>query len=454
MGAKARVIPGFLDRVLAAEAAPGSTVVDLMSGTGVVAAYCARNYRVFTNDVQHYSQVIASSLIEHDPRTKGRFLRSVDLKKDLHEVYEANRLTLDRRYSRELAAEEALLERYRTGDSDIDWCRDYRSFLRDTVRLEEDATPSSEIYDADLMAQYRDQPHRRPACLVTNYYANVYFGLRQAIALDSLHAAIDDLVAADPFAERKRVHYLSALIHAASVSTSGTSHFAQPRHWRKDRELRAMAQRRCLDIWDVFEEYSAEILATVESIPYRQGNRAYAGDYRDRLAPPEWPDNPAQSPHFAFASTPDLIYLDPPYTADNYSRFYHLLEVLVRYDYPPFATNGRGRLVRGRYPAIVERFQSGFCSAQKVEEEFRQVLSAAAATGSKLVISYAAPTGLLLKQYVRQDPHADPLKRFRALCKEAYRRASVKRRAMMHSGQGDSNLKIEELLLVCSEPRV
>ena len=34
------------------------------------------------------------------------------------------------------------------------------------------------------------------------------------------------------------------------------------------------------------------------------------------------------------ANNVDLIYIDPPYTNAHYSRFYHILETLVDYDYP------------------------------------------------------------------------------------------------------------------------
>ena len=88
-----------------------------------------------------------------------------------------------------------------------------------------------------------------------------------------------------------------------------------------------------------------------------------------------------------------------------------------------------------------------------VEEEFRQVIRAAAGAGAKLVISYSWPTGLLLKRYARENQRQDPIRRFEDLCRESYASVETRRRAMMHSGQGDTNLEIEELLLVCGEPR-
>ena len=286
------------------------------------------------------------------------------------------------------------------------------------------------------------------------YYANVYFGIAQSAAIDSLRWAIEALRPDDPFVEEKRVHYLSALIHTASTSTSGTSHFAQPRHLRKDSELRAMARRRTTNVWELFEVFSREILTTVAETRHVAGNRVFEGDYKRHLEPVS--SAASSDPgdlRFSFPRAPDLIYLDPPYTADNYSRFYHVLEVLVRYDYPRLATNPRGETLRGRYPDIGQRFQSGFCHASRVEDEFRHVIYGAAAAGAKLVISYSAPTGLLLKRYAREDPGQDPIARLEALCRERYRRVRTERQPLLHSGQGDSNIQVEELLVVCCAPR-
>ena len=438
MGAKARVIPGFLDRVLSQEVRAGGTLVDLMSGTGVVAAHCANRYRVFSNDAQHYAHVIARSLIEHDPGSTEEFLASVDPERDLQASFQANFAELEALLSPTRDKERLLLKRFESGARGDCWCHDYRSFLEETTS--EDTIGLSPTFIDD----YRSGKRRRPACLATSYYGNVYFGLAQAMAIDSIRAAIDDLDSSDPMCERKRIHYLSALLHMASISTSGTSHFAQPRHLRKDSELRAMATRRIPDLWTVFSKCSSEIVSTVRQTSYTDGNRAFVGDYQALLN--------EQRTEFLFPSAPDLIYLDPPYTADNYSRFYHVLEVLVRYDYPRLATDRSGRVLRGRYPEIEERFQSGFCRAPSVEEEFRQVIRAAAATGAKLVISYSSPTGLLLKRYMRETPERDPVERLEELCQEAFSDVRTERRALMHSGQGDSNLSIEELLVVCRQP--
>ena len=463
MGVKARVIRGFLSRVLEEEVPRGGTVVDLMSGTGVVAAYCANLYRVFANDVQEYSYVICRSLIEHEPRSKEAFLASVDPDRDLRKAYEKNFAILERLHTPALEMEDALLERYAAGERGGRWCREYRRFLETPGAVYGDRRKPGRIYSkaAELLSEdsisaYRDDPRRKPACLVTAYYASIYFGLRQSIALDSLRAALEDLK--PPFAERKRIHYLSALLHAASTCTSGTSHFAQPRHLTKDSELRAMAARRRADIFARLRECSEDVLSTVRNTRHLAGNQCFLGDYRalirgeDRGATGKGKrGGPEGGIRFEFPSSPDLVYLDPPYTMDHYSRFYHVLEVLARYDYPPLERSPSGTVVRGRYPQIAHRFQSDFCRRATVEGEFRRVARAAAGAGAKLVISYASPSGLLLKQYAKRT--SQPVRLLEKLCRECYGDVETRRLPLKHSGQGDKNLSVEELLVICRRPR-
>lgn len=455
MGVKARVLEGKLGEILREEAPPGSTVVDLMSGTGVVAAFCAHGRRVLANDAQQYAGAIARSLIDHDPATREAFASSIDPEKDLRAAYRRNFAQLAELYAPALELERDLLARFEGGESGTEWLSGYRAFLELRGGLvgdpREGCAPcyrgASALLEDGATGARRENPSAGPACLVTTYYSNVYFGLHQAIALDSLRAAIARMPGGSDLQERKRIHYLSALLHAASVSTSGTSHFAQPRHLDKASEVRAMAKRRLLDPWELFRRYSGEILELVRATNYVAGNAAHVGEHH------RWLRDEGMGPAFEFPFRPDVIYLDPPYTQDHYSRFYHVLEVLAVYDYPPLERDARGAITRGRYPAIGARFQSSFCSRLRVEEELRTVARAAARCGSKLVFSYATPSGLLLKEYVRRDPGKDPLDALCRLFEESYESVELSRIPLIHSGQGDKVLQVEELVAVCRGPR-
>jgi adenine-specific DNA methylase len=402
-------------------------------------------YRVISNDVQSYSAVIARSLIGHSPKTRDDFLAAVDPEADLARAYQENYDRLARYYEAALELEADFLKTYEAGRADDSWSVGYREYLRTAAELYPGVGSGSiaePFRSAEPLLRARAGAGDSPACLATTYYSNVYFGLRQSLQIDSLRAAIEALDERDPWRESKRTHYLSALLHAASVSTSGTSHFAQPRHLAKDTELQAMAGRRLTDIRDSLVEYSAAIAQTVRETVFAEGNQVFNSDYRELLD---------EDGVFELPEGPGLVYLDPPYTADNYSRFYHVLEVLTRYDYPELKRGRSGELLRGRYPVLAHRFRSDFCSPTKVEDEFRMVLGAVSGSGAKLVISYSSPTGLLLKEFSRQGS-SEPLDRLRRMCGEFYESVEILKRPMMHSGQGDSNIAIDELLVVCGRP--
>ena len=100
------------------------------------------------------------------------------------------------------------------------------------------------------LAKRRIAPDKFPYCLATSYFSSSYFGLSQAIEIDSLRFAIDQ---GPP---RKRSYYLAALVQAASQCAAAPGHFAQylvPRDRRtcrlmsrasaRDRSLRASSMR-------------------------------------------------------------------------------------------------------------------------------------------------------------------------------------------------------------------
>ena len=105
MGAKTRVLPGFLDEVLLREAPRGSTVLDLFSGTGIVSAFCARHFRTLANDSQQFARILAQSFIEHTREERDAFLESLDWDRDLATAYEENRQALTEIYAAALEEE-------------------------------------------------------------------------------------------------------------------------------------------------------------------------------------------------------------------------------------------------------------------------------------------------------------------------------------------------------------
>lgn len=104
-------------------------------------------------------------------------------------------------------------------------------------------------------------------------------------------------------------------------------------------------------------------------VPGNQANKAFHLDYKLLLADPDFK-----------ALNISTAYIDPPYTNAHYSRFYHIPETLVRYDYPEIEFFGRYR---------VDRYQSGFCIKSQALEEFRTLLRLCKENSFNAVISYS-----------------------------------------------------------------
>ncbi|GAJ99584.1 site-specific DNA-methyltransferase [Geomicrobium sp. JCM 19055] len=79
------------------------------------------------------------------------------------------------------------------------------------------------------------------------------------------------------------------------------------------------------------------------------------------------------------------VYADPPYCFVHYSRFYHAIETLVRYDYPDVKYKGRYRS---------DRHQSPFCIRTKVESAFIELFKRVNKKNANLVLSYSN-TGMI-----------------------------------------------------------
>ena len=88
----------------------------------------------------------------------------------------------------------------------------------------------------------------------------------------------------------------------------------------------------------------------------------------------------------------DCIYADPPYTAQQYSRFYHILETLVLYDYPDLQLHpwNSSSFTQGLYRK--DRHKSIFCSKAGAPVAFEALFSIASEVTDCLVLSYSSTT--------------------------------------------------------------
>jgi adenine-specific DNA-methyltransferase len=81
------------------------------------------------------------------------------------------------------------------------------------------------------------------------------------------------------------------------------------------------------------------------------------------------------------------VYADPPYTRDQYSRYYHVYETLYKYDYPSIQGIGR---------TPSRRFQTVFSQKSQVVSAFRLLMRRLRKWRVRVVLSYPSD-GLLTK---------------------------------------------------------
>jgi adenine-specific DNA-methyltransferase len=363
MGTKRALLP-FLMTAFEALTPPTDAFVDLMCGSGIVSGAAARRWRTISSDSQAFCRSLA--VVQGGGFSR---VRASDTLARLREPMVANLNQLTDLLG-ELLEEEA---RFLTAAADWPALASlYAAFVERTPSYPDGGV--SGLWDpvAEVDAR-RSGAADRPYCLMSAYFANLYFGVRQAIELDSLRYAVDQL---DD--EVARAWALGALVvTASSVATTYGGHFAQPPA-PPDRLMnpgtaRRVLSRRHMSATREFEirllSLSSESEGVAHPVEVLPGPWPLALDQVSKLVEP----------------TRALVYVDAPYRREEYSRYYHVLETLVTYGYPSAET-------AARVPAKgSERFASEFFTRSEygMTDALSSVLRAVLRRGFSCAWSYA-----------------------------------------------------------------
>ncbi|ONI47847.1 modification methylase [Candidatus Epulonipiscioides saccharophilum] len=106
----------------------------------------------------------------------------------------------------------------------------------------------------------------------------------------------------------------------------------------------------------------------------------------------------------------DILYLDPPYNARQYSANYHLLETISKYDNPD---------IQGKTGLRKDYIKSSYCSKKRVKADFEHIIKNA--NFKHIFLSYNNE-GLMsiddieriMRKYGQYEVFTKPYKRFRA----------------------------------------
>lgn len=414
-----------LEQILAAVGnlvRPGSRVVDLFTGTTVVAqGLAARQYRVSAVDTQGYAVIFARAMLGIG-RLRGEACSFATLKGlGVTVTNEALRGPWKPFVDREA---EALARADATG---------LASLTRDL--------PLIWRLPTHPLRQYVEVEHRRSAIgqlpLLSSIYAGSYFGVQQALTLDELRQNAESALRTGLLSAWQFNAVLTAIMSAASAAVhSAGKHFAQPLNagsLSNEGFLSGrLLQDRGIDIEHEFARACDAINA--KAVSADSGHRAWLGPAED------------------FASTgqvADLYYLDPPYTAQQYSRFYHVLELICTYEYPQLLMNGAP--TTGLYPS--NRYKSAFSSKRKAPVAFQTIITAAKTRGAAVAISYSQSAAAS-----RGNARMITLDQLLSLCSDEFGSANVEWLQLSHryrqfnsSSASNAHRDDPEILITCTQ---
>lgn len=365
LGSKLRLVEPL--RLALDQVDPGrGPVVDLFSGSGTVSAALAATRDVVAVDIQEYSRVLCSAVLQ-----PAAFSQSEEAE---FTARVGERILTTRAGAAPLIEYENACLVDAQGGNHEPICE-----LIEHASMTAFAAPGRAAVRPEFE---RAQKWTRalidmesPATLLLRLYGGLYFSYQQASDLDALLAAAQEHKGA------RRDLLLAAIISTASeiVNTVG-KHFAQPikprnSEGRPKRNLIAKILRdRHIDVMELFGVW----LERYRSLPPATRNhRVIRADYADALA--------------QITGKVGAVYADPPYTRDHYSRFYHVLETMCLCDNPGISmTRIRAEtetFSRGMYRA--DRHQSPFSIKSQAPSAFETLCDRVRALNAPLVLSYS-----------------------------------------------------------------
>jgi adenine-specific DNA-methyltransferase len=234
------------------------------------------------------------------------------------------------------------------------WIHRSQRSLRSTGLWRNAATRIAAPYlQRDVLAA-RKLCAEEPGGLVWSAYGGHYFSPRQA-------AALDHLLSFAPSTEPDRSVALAAIVAAASRCAAAPGHTAQP--FRPTRSalpfINAAWQ---YDLVEVTRSFLRELCAQ-HAITRGEAVVGDAIAWAGRL------------------NSDDLVVLDPPYSAVQYSRFYHVLETIVRGQVGTIFGSGR-------YPPVDERPTSDFSLRTQSARALDELLATLSVTGCQVILTY------------------------------------------------------------------
>lgn len=319
--------------------------VDLMCGSGSVANVFSQFGKTYASDAQLFCRLLA--------KVQGKGFNTEKASVLLNKIYPdylRNMEELNRLFGESVSKEANIFHMDMANLKNV--FETYIEFINNT-KLYSSTNCVSENINA-LINQRKQNSELCPYCLFTLYFANVYFGVEQSFQIDSIRYAIEQI---DDKEDREWL--TGVLIITASVIASNYGgHFAQPIKI-EEKNIEFILEKRKKSAW---LEFSRRLAAIAEESENSDNEISIITGPWERTL--EWLEK--QLMYNA------VVYLDAPYKREDYSRYYHVLETLAKYDYPSSEYKSRSRSIKAG-----ERFRSDFSTRnnKKIETIFVSIIT-------------------------------------------------------------------------------
>ena len=334
MGSKAAILD-FIGIELAKVHSSKRPFVDLFAGACAISGGFGHIGKIISNDIQEYSAVISSTYLKRAEKI-GNF----DIVELAREIAQKNLATLPVGLTYPVAVTLAAFNKV-------------------------------EKRNRALLHREFDNSHH----LFTRVYSGTWWSAEQCVWIDAIREALDALLGSGKIEHADFNFGLTCLMHAMAYTSQGTGHYAQYRDAKTEAGMADISKYRQASVPTIFKRKFESLLKWHLENVTDLDHQMIAMDYRECLATIE----------------PSVVYADPPYAFVHYSRFYHAMETIVKYDYPEIQ-HMRGAVVKGRYRS--ERHQSPFCIRTQVNGAFVDLFEGVKGSGSDLLLSYSN-TGMI-----------------------------------------------------------
>lgn len=377
---------------------PESTVLDIFAGTCSVGYSFKRNHTIYANDSELYSYIISTALLGEYNLNKNDLFDKID-------VFFNENLLKFRTVYLELKKEEEHLILKNDSHSLIAFYQDVPTIWNQNASF-------------NLHVNYE---------LFTTYYSASYFGVKQSMEIDSLRYAIEQFKNTTTYSM-----LLTSLFFAMKECVfSKDGHMAQPLNPEKN-QSKLLTQRK-KSIYNYFKEKVSEFFSD-RFVNVSRNNKTYNLNFEDLLKLE------------SIQNDVNFIYADPPYTDMQYSRYYHLLNIVAKYSYP-LPTKNSGNYTKGLYTE--DRYQSKLSSKSTCLTSFSNLVEFATTYKKSLAISFAYPKDV---KNQKTDRYVMSINDLIATCSSSFgsKNVEVATSDYTHSNNRNSSpKKVIEYLILC-----